>query len=105
MSETFVISQKGLEVMKTDLGKMNWKDAKKACENLGDDWRLPTREEFKTIYKYKYRIGSFKNARYWTIDQPGFFFINNLMYFFFAYGGASTLNKFHTAYVRAVRDL
>jgi hypothetical protein len=36
------LSDIGLEIMKTDLGKMDWDKAKKECENLGDGWRLPT---------------------------------------------------------------
>ena len=36
-----------LEVMTGSLGKMPWNEAKKACENLGDGWRLPTKDELK----------------------------------------------------------
>ena len=32
-----------LEVMTEDLGEMNWEDAMKACADLGDGWRLPTK--------------------------------------------------------------
>lgn len=33
--------------------KMKWKEAKKACEKLGKDWRLPTYTELQIIYKNK----------------------------------------------------
>ena len=38
-----------IEVMKKNLGKMTWNEAIKACENLGDGWRLPTKVEVLNI--------------------------------------------------------
>lgn len=32
-----------LEIMTQDSGKMNFSEAQKACEELGDDWRLPAK--------------------------------------------------------------
>ena len=40
-----------LQVAYEDLGEMNWYDAKKACANLGNGWRLPTLEELQVMYK------------------------------------------------------
>jgi len=48
-----------LEVMTEDLGKMSWTDATKACRELGEGWRLPTREELTTLYENKDVIGGF----------------------------------------------
>jgi hypothetical protein len=30
--------------------QLNWVDAKKACEKLGEGWRLPTNKELYDIY-------------------------------------------------------
>ena len=30
---------------------MNWQDAKKACEDLGSGWRLPSKGELLILYK------------------------------------------------------
>mgnify|MGYP006195566053 CR=1 FL=1 len=32
---------------------MGWSDAKKACSNLGEGWRLPTKSELKFLFLYK----------------------------------------------------
>ncbi len=64
-----------LEVMTKDLGKMNWEEAKKACKNLGNGWRLPSLDELNLIYENKEMFGGFitrKSTRhrtfsfYWT---------------------------------------
>ena len=40
-----------LEIAQYDFPeKMNWHDAKKACETLGDGWRLPTKDELNSLY-------------------------------------------------------
>ena len=33
--------------------KMNWEDAKKACTELGDGWRLPTQDERETFDRFR----------------------------------------------------
>ena len=92
----------GLEVMTKDLGEMNWEEAKKACENLGDGWRLPTKDEWCKIYKLKGKIGEFEKI-YWSSTEDS----NSTAWFFsFVVGGARYgLNKTETEQVRAVRDL
>jgi len=55
-----------LEVMTEDLGEMSWEDAKKACADLGDGWRLPTRVELNLLYQNKESIGGFDNYEYWS---------------------------------------
>ncbi len=45
-----------LEVMTEDLGRMTWDDAKEACANLGDGWRLPTKDELNILYENKHKI-------------------------------------------------
>ena len=48
------------EVYPHDLPKtMTFLDAEKAVKNLGNDWRIPTLEELRLIYKQKDAIGNF----------------------------------------------
>ena len=90
--------------MTKDLGKMNWEDAKKACENLGDGWRLPTIEELEKIYEYRDKIGGFEDNSYWSsteTDYGGAWFQN------FGSGDQYIYGKDGSdlGYVRAVRAL
>jgi hypothetical protein len=48
------IKIENIEIAEKDFPeKMNWKDAKKACEKLGEGWRLPTKDELKLICQNK----------------------------------------------------
>ena len=49
--------------------KMNWEAATKACADLGDGWRLPTKEELNLIYQNKDEIGGFANDYYWSSTE------------------------------------
>jgi hypothetical protein len=52
----------------------SWANAKKACSDLGEGWRLPTKDELNILYKNKERIGGFiSNRVYWssTEDEKG----------------------------------
>ena len=61
-----------LEVMTEDLeGKMTWEDAMKACADLGDGWRLPTKDELNTLYQNKDKIGGFADYGYWSSTEYG----------------------------------
>ena len=43
---------------------MNWEDAKKACTELGDGWRLPTQDELETFDRFrKYHDSKEGNGR------------------------------------------
>ena len=47
-----------LVVAQKDFPKqMLWEDAKKACEALGNGWRLPTKDEQKILYKNRENVG------------------------------------------------
>jgi hypothetical protein len=46
-----------LEVMTKDLEHLSWDDAMKACADLGDGWRLPTKYELNLLYENKEKIG------------------------------------------------
>ena len=45
--------------MTEDLGHMNWNEANKACENLGDGQRLAKKEELNFLYDSSGEIGGF----------------------------------------------
>jgi hypothetical protein len=80
---------------------MNWVDATKACADLGDGWRLPTKDELKYLYVNKIAIGEFTNKSYWSstvVDNEtavGQFFILDGDYFF--------QSKADANFVRAIR--
>ena len=88
-----------LEVMTEDLGVMYWDDAKKACADLGDGWRLPTKEELNILYENKDKIGGFAGF-YWSsseYDNANAWFQN------FYDGNQNFPAKGNYFYVRAVR--
>jgi hypothetical protein len=90
-----------IEVAQYDFpNQMNWVDAKKACESLGDGWRLPTKEELDKLYQYRNRIESFNTGNYWSSSESDF---NNAYYLGFDNGGLDQVYKKYTGYVRAVR--
>jgi len=90
------------EVYPKDLGQHNWEDAKKVCEDLGDGWRLPTREELHLMWLNRESIGGFAVAYYWSSSE-----FNDYgswgQSFYDGYQG--NYFKLTTNYVRAVRDL
>jgi len=106
-----------LEVAQNNFpNKMNWYDANKACADLGNGWRLPTKDELNQLYINKDPIGGFANVYsengsiYWSSTDNGYSnyqpiislawaqnFINGYQ---FGYGGKDNL-----LCVRAVRSL
>lgn len=61
-----------LEVAQYDFPKeMNWDDAKMNCDSLGNDWRMPNKDELELLFQYKDRIGAFNGNWYWssTLDN------------------------------------
>lgn len=87
------------EVYPKDLGEHNWEDAKKVCEDLGDGWRLPTREELHLMWLNRENIGGFAAAYYWSSSEYG----NGLAWYqYFGSGFQFNDDKYGTYYVRAV---
>jgi hypothetical protein len=56
-----------------DLGKMDWADAVAACRNLGNGWRLPTKDELESMYVnlHRKRRGGFEEDYYWSSTDQG----------------------------------
>jgi hypothetical protein len=90
------------EVYPTDLGQMTWNEAKEACADLGNGWRLPTKDELNLIYENKDVVGGFDDNFYWSSTELGSNsawgqnFGNGYQYYYY---------KSYTNYVRAVRAL
>ena len=64
------IKIKNLEVAQHDFpDQLKWKDAKKACAELGEGWRLPTKDELNVLYKNKKKIGGFDGGEYWSSTE------------------------------------
>lgn len=90
-----------LEVAQNDFPKiLIYFDAKKACEALGDGWRLPTKDELNTLYINKYKIGGFTNDYYWSSSEGGYSYAWKQD---FSFGGQFSHSKGTNYYVRAVR--
>ena len=90
------------EVAQNDFpNQMNWNDAKKACADLGNGWRLPTKNELNLMYENKDKIGGFVNYGYWGSTESE---ANGAWKQDF-YDGYQPLNggKDSSNYVRAVR--
>ena len=98
--EVSTIKIGNLEVMTEDLGKMTWEDAKKACADLGDGWRLPTKSELNILYENKDKIGGFATNYYWSSTEGGG---DNAWRQDFLYGTQLGDVRGNYYYVRAVR--
>ena len=85
--------------------EMTWDQAKDACKNLGDGWRLPNYSELDTIY-YELRqkgMGNFKDAYYWSSKENN---AKDAWTYNFSDDIANySKDKTYTYYVRAVRTL
>lgn len=67
------IFPKNFEVAQYDFPrKMFWEDAIKACESLGNGWRLPTKVELDELYRNNEKISGFVNDYYWSSSEAGF---------------------------------
>ena len=51
--EYATVKIENLEIMAEDLGQMEWDEVNQKCAELGDKWRLPTKEELNFLYQNK----------------------------------------------------
>jgi hypothetical protein len=59
-----------LEVAQNDFpNRMEWNNAVKACSELGNGWRLPTKNELNLMYGNRVKIGRFANNDYWSSTE------------------------------------
>jgi hypothetical protein len=104
-SQSVKVPEIGLEVYNEDLGKMTWDVATKNVKELGEGWRLPTKEELENkLYPNKSKISNLKDDYYWSSsvgdNGTAWSFTFNREYAYDDYYRKET-----TAYVRAVRTL
>ena len=71
-------------------------------EELGDGWRLPTREELHLMWVNKDSIGSFAADYYWSSSESS---DGNAWNQNFNSGSQYDTSKTNPNYVRAVRDV
>ena len=105
--EVSTIKIDNLEVMTEDLERTyTWGDAMKACADLGDGWRLPTKDELNLLYENKEKIGGFAGNYYWSSTEHGIN-INEAWNHGFSNGFPNdalfSTSKSKSKYVRAVR--
>lgn len=83
--------------------KMNWEDALKSCDSLGNGWKLPNKDELDYLYTNRVPIGGFADYAYWTSEE-------NYTYYawaqYFSGGNQVQGSKINARfYVRAIRAL
>jgi hypothetical protein len=102
-----IITIGNLEIMKYDLGLMNWQEAKEKTSKLGSGWRLPTIEELVILFENSEKIDGFKTTYYWGINEDTESDSENISAWRFNMAnGEQLLDQFewHTRYgVRVVR--
>jgi hypothetical protein len=86
---------------------MTWEEANQACENLGNDWRLPNIDELEAMYGqlHRQRKGNFSNSEdsfYWSSSEYN---AGSAWFFSFYVGQAYNNSKDNPLRVRAVRAL
>jgi hypothetical protein len=93
-----------IEVAQYDFpNRMKWDDANRTCLNLGQGWRLPTKDELNILYNNKNQIGNLQDPylAYWSsteIDK------NIAWYGVMKDGFTRSTEKFYESGVRAVRN-
>jgi len=94
-----------LEVAEQDFSEaMTWNAAERACQNLGNGWRLPDKDELKAVYQqlHKQGKGNFKDVWYWSSSQ---YVSGYAWYVSFGSGNVDNYFKSVSYQVRAVRAL
>ncbi len=99
----------GLVAAITDLGFMDWNNAKRVCEELilngYSDWHLPSKEELNALYVNlkQLGVGGFADEFYWSSEEG---FNNHAVNQYFGNGSQRQYPKLvsHSTCVRAVRS-
>ena len=89
-----------LDIYPYDINRLNWNDGVRACEFLGNGWRLPTKNELNSIYINKAMIGGFASDNYWSSSKTD---TNNAWTQYFGNGAQGTYYETNSFYVRPVR--
>jgi hypothetical protein len=93
-----------LEVYNENLGLLTWDEATQKVKELGEGWRLPTKQEFENILNpNRAKIPNLKDdGAYWSSTEYDY---DTAWFFVFSSGYAGSYDKSNAYYVRAVRDL
>ena len=94
--------------MQKDLKRKGWYDCTRQCLDLSNNWRMPTINELKLLYKNKHLLEGLTDLRdtyYWSsnthYEKGGFYSLT------LSFGNGATMprdrSEFH--YVRPVRTL
>ncbi len=89
-----------LEWGKTCDKKLNWEEAKKWCEEQGEGWRLPTRQELLEAYEQK--MSGFTANGYWSSTGH-----SSSYAWYQGFGGGNQLTSYKNSdlYVRCIRSI
>jgi hypothetical protein len=94
-----------IEVAQYDFpNRMKWNDANRTCLNLGQGWRLPTKDEIQILYNNKNQIGNLQDPylAYWSSTEID----NNIAWYGVMKDGFTrNTEKFYESGVRAVRTV
>ena len=94
--DKFIVAENDL----TDL--LNWEDSKKACIELGEGWRLPSKKELNLLFQNKEKIGGFVETNYWSSTQfDGY----GSCYQNFTSGYQSDTDKRSLYHIRCIKNL
>ena len=82
----------------------------KWCADLGEGWYLPSKEELRTIYKYKDKLNpnltdELSDGLFWSSTEYNYKYVDGkscAWYVLVGSGITSSTQKFNTGYVRAV---
>lgn len=70
-----------------------WDDARIHCENLGDEWRLPSPKEFQKIKSY------LQDNKYWTVEEVN---KNRAKYYELSFNESYNANKQLRFYIQPI---
>jgi hypothetical protein len=95
------IELEGFEVAQFDFKiKLNWVDARNACNRLGDGWNLPSKEQLKIIYDNRLKLTNFSLGCYFSATKNE----DNMPWTHdFLWGSQIPKDQKNKFYIRAIR--
>jgi hypothetical protein len=83
-------------------GLMTWYYAMESCKNLGDGWKLPTKDELHLMFKKKETLGILPLHGYWSCDEYN---ITSAYYQYFFTGVQYVFEKRFPSFARPIRKI
>jgi membrane-bound lytic murein transglycosylase MltF len=101
--KTIKVNNREIEIASEDAPEqVSWNDSMEYAKSLGNDWRLPTKDELKEMYKNKETIGGFVAGYYWSSSEYNSFCAWGQAFYD---GSQHESNKIGARRVRCVRDV